>query len=373
MKLLTALLLSVASTTTTTTPLFAQAFVPTSSRRRRVHNELGSRQFLSTRSTSSLSLFSTQPTTRRNQLPPFHPPIFATKTTSSSLTTERIYAAAFSPIQRKIATTDTSVLADPRQAYWLIRIENWYRQALAIKCPFLRRRASDALDVLEGLVRQACLTPTTRALLGPPVALRCEGAACYKERNLPTAMVMARLLSDWKPVNHKGYYITGKLSTELYRDDCYFDGPDPDMPVHGLRKYLNAASQLFETKTSTAELLQLTHDPTTDLITARWRMKGVLRLPWRPRLPVVTGTTTYYRDADGLIYRHGETWDISVAHAFLYTLWPSLARRIWPNHDTSNGNTANAAAAAAARAEMNEITTTSTTMTPSNEGALDYP
>lgn len=198
-----------------------------------------------------------------------------------------------------------------------------------MKCPFLRRRASDALDVLEMVVRQVLLNKQKRQEIGPPVALRCEGAVCYKERHLPTAVVMARIRNDWKPANHKGYYITGKLSTELYRDDCYFDGPDPDMPVHGLRKYLNAASQLFETKTSTAELLSLEHDPVSDLIFAHWRMKGMLRLPWRPALPVVTGTTTYHRDADGLIYLHGETWDMTVTQAFLYTMVPQLAKRIW--------------------------------------------
>ena len=73
----------------------------------------------------------------------------------------------------------------------------------------------------------------------------------------------------------------------------------------------------------------LEHNADRDLILAHWRMKGVLRLPWRPALPVVTGTTTYHRDADGLIYRHAETWDMTVLQAFLYTLWPQLAKRIW--------------------------------------------
>ena len=60
-----------------------------------------------------------------------------------------------------------------------------------------------------------------------------------------------------QPKDHKGYYITGKLNTTIYRDDCWFDGPDPDMPVRGVRKYLNAASQLFDVSASTAELLSL--------------------------------------------------------------------------------------------------------------------
>jgi hypothetical protein len=31
--------------------------------------------------------------------------------------------------------------------------------------------------------------------------------------------------------NGKGYYVTGRLSKPIYRDDCLFDGPDPDMCV----------------------------------------------------------------------------------------------------------------------------------------------
>eukprot|EP00977_Amphora_coffeiformis_P001686 scaffold326_cov165-Amphora_coffeaeformis.AAC.3 len=235
----------------------------------------------------------------------------------------------FNPVQRHIVSIDpsTAMMLSPWEAKALGRIETWYRKALSIKCPFLRRRASDSLDSLEQVLRFIIIRHKSLDL--PPVGWRCEGDVCAKEKHLPTAVVVERIRADWKTSNHKGYYITGKLSTELYRDDCFFDGPDPDMPVQGLRKYLNAASQLFETKTSVAELLSLTHDPETDLIKATWKMNGVLRLPWRPALPEWNGTTTYHRDKDGLIYKHTETWDLSVAQAFLKTLWPELADILW--------------------------------------------
>lgn len=217
----------------------------------------------------------------------------------------------------------------PWEAWCLLNLETYYRKALQLHCPFLRRRASDALDAVEQVLRFMIIRHKSLELIGPPVGWRCEGEVCVKEKNLPTAVVMERIRADWRPDNNKGYYITGRLSTELYRDDCFFDGPDPDMPVQGLRKYLNAASQLFETKSSMSELLELNHDPDTDLIHATWRMNGVLRLPWRPKLPEWTGTTTYHRDADGLIYKHTETWDMSVSQAFLKTLWPELANKIW--------------------------------------------
>ena len=56
--------------------------------------------------------------------------------------------------------------------------------------------------------------------------------------------------------NGKGYYITGRLYKFIYRDDCLFDGPDPDMPVRGLAKYTGIASQLFEYRSSRADLLR---------------------------------------------------------------------------------------------------------------------
>ena len=104
------------------------------------------------------------------------------------------------------------------------------------------------------------------------------------------------------------------------------------MPVTGLRKYLNAASQLFEQATSRSKLLSiriLQDDSEGRVIVADWKMKGVLRLPWKPRLPTWTGTTYYYIDDTGLIYKHTETWDMSVVEAFVKTLMPSLANLLW--------------------------------------------
>jgi len=152
---------------------------------------------------------------------------------------------------------------------------------------------------------------------------------------------MDTIRHDWKPEKqHKGYYITGRLNTTIYRDDCWFDGPDPDMPVRGVRKYLNAASQLFDTATSTAELLSLEIGPqpepnkwgemkTKSTIIARWKLQGVLHLPWHPSLPVWTGRTTYHLDDEHMIYRHVEDWDISVLQAFTQTLWPEVGEVLW--------------------------------------------
>jgi hypothetical protein len=159
-----------------------------------------------------------------------------------------------------------------------------------------------------------------------------------KTRYSHVSDVASRIREDWTNGAlgpSKGYYITGKLDSRMYRDDCHFDGPDPDMPVRGLRKYLNAASSLFDPRFSDAELISLSHDETggecgCGTIVASWRLGGVINLPWHPKVEPWTGKTTYHLDREGLIYLHRETWDISVWRAFVCTLIPSANRwRIW--------------------------------------------
>ncbi|KAL7559129.1 hypothetical protein ACA910_018371 [Epithemia clementina (nom. ined.)] len=325
------------------------------------------------------------------------------------------------------------------QSSWLASSQSWqvvhewqeesYCQALALKCPFLRRRASDALDwvdhalaLLWNTEQQVRLIRTTRPKpwfltattatstttspnpynnldsLGqpqkqqpkkawipiawrnsnsgqedddddeehehepsssvhhhhhhptkkdrsksnrPPAVAAATKPYPPKSYHLSTKELMNAIRADWKApgttlVNHKkvhkGYYITGRLNTTLYQDDCWFDGPDPDLPIHGLRKYARAAAQLFCPKHSWAELISLQavandhhkdnhHDTTTLTLVATWRLQGRLRLPWQPQLPLVQGTTTYQRHAEtGLIARHVETWDnLTAWQAFVRT------------------------------------------------------
>lgn len=218
------------------------------------------------------------------------------------------------------------------ETWFVEHIEQWYRSALNIKCPFMRRRASDVLDAADMCMRFLIIRHKSLDIVGPPPGWRCQGQTCLKHKRLPVEQVAETIQRDWLVDTDKGYYITGKLNTTIYRDDCLFEGPDPDMPVRGLRKYLNAASQLFDQRTSRSELLSLDIDE-NGLIVARWRMNGVLRLPWRPALPNWTGRTIYHRDAEGLIYRHEESWDMSVAQAFMRTFWPEMASRIWNDQE----------------------------------------
>lgn len=226
-----------------------------------------------------------------------------------------------------IAATLANDFLSPFECWCLVNVEQWYDQALGLKCPFFRRRASDLLDATDALMRLFIIR--NKSLLGPPPSLRGIGGKCSeKSPGLTKYELMYVIRKDWREDNHKGYYVTGKLSPNIYRDDCLFDGPDPDMPVKGLRKYLNAAAHLFDRRTTEAELLSLEIEG--DLIEAKWRFNGTMRLPWKPKMPEVTGSTVYRIDASGLIYEHVETWNISAYQAFLQTFSPKLSRIKWP-------------------------------------------
>ena len=225
----------------------------------------------------------------------------------------------------------------PLEAWCVTHMDLWYSRSLSIKCPFLKRRTSDLLDGLDMMMRFLVIRHKSLDLIGPPPS--CRSIRLPKLLGTTLEERMAIIRHDWRPETNKGYYITGRLNTTLYRDDCLFDGPDPDMPVRGLRKYINAASHLFDHATSKAELLSLepafrNDDSKNPVIVARWRLQGVLHLPWHPKLPTWTGRTTYHFDDQGLIYHHDEEWDISVAQAFLETLWPEMASRIWKSCST---------------------------------------
>jgi hypothetical protein len=211
------------------------------------------------------------------------------------------------------------------ETWYMEKLTGWYREALVLKCPFFRRRVSDVLDTVDYVFRLPYMGDTS--VLGLPLAYQCEGDVCIKSFGLSLNELAVEIRKDWREDTRKGYYITGKLNTGIYRDDCLFDGPDPDMPVRGLRKYLNAASQLFDPAKSTCELLSLHIQD--NVIVAEWRMKGRLRLPWKPWMPTVTGRTTYHTDESGLIREHGEVWDISVFRAFMQTLLPEVGGLIW--------------------------------------------
>eukprot|EP00538_Stauroneis_constricta_P011672 CAMPEP_0119560956 /NCGR_PEP_ID=MMETSP1352-20130426/16263_1 /TAXON_ID=265584 /ORGANISM="Stauroneis constricta, Strain CCMP1120" /LENGTH=355 /DNA_ID=CAMNT_0007609039 /DNA_START=55 /DNA_END=1122 /DNA_ORIENTATION=+ len=242
-----------------------------------------------------------------------------------SESTATVMTATTSSSSAAAAATATQLNA--LELYCITTLEEWYSRSLKIKCPFFRRRTADVLDTMDSIMRFLVIRHKSIDFIGLPPT-----CASKKEKttNLPIEQIQQYIYNDWKVSSQKGYYITGRLNSTIYKDDCWFDGPDPDMPVKGIQKYSNAASQLFDHSKSFAELLSISR-PSHDVIKVEWKICGVLHLPWRPKLPSWKGTTYYYIDPiDHLIYRHEEVWEnMSVVRAFTTILVPTLANSIW--------------------------------------------
>jgi len=246
--------------------------------------------------------------------------------------------AAVMSVRTAVPTTTATFL--PLEAWCLTHLDQWYHQSQKLKCPFLRRRYGDILDNVEKVMKHTVIRRQCWPLMGPPQAWRPAGANkklwWVKYKGLSLDELRTFVWRDWKPETGKGYYVTGKLTTACYRDDCLFSGPDPDMPIQGLRKYVGVAAHLFDADQSRATLRSL--EIVGDTLVADWQLQGILRLPWRPHLPTFDGTTVYHVDDDGLIERHEEFWEISVAHAFCHTLFPDIAKRIWNDESPDDTN-----------------------------------
>ena len=121
----------------------------------------------------------------------------------------------------------------PMEVWFLVRIEGWYSKALKMKCPFLRRRMTDLIETLETLMRFMIIRQNNLQLVGPTMSCRGDKKNPVKARGLDIHQALEIIRKDWKQDTQKGYYVTGNLNPTIYRDDCMFDGPDPDMPVRG--------------------------------------------------------------------------------------------------------------------------------------------
>ena len=212
-----------------------------------------------------------------------------------------------------------------------IHLDAMYNNSLKIKCPFFRRKATDSVDGLASVLQFVLARHKSLPLPTLPGSQLLPNYSSKKILGLSVSQISNILLNDWKSngksdslTSGKGYYITGRLTREIYRDDCFFDGPDPDMPVTGLKKYVSSTSQLFDHKVSRADLISYEINEIDKSITISWRLEGILNLPWHPRLKPWTGQTIYFIDDSGLIERHIESWDISVIDAFVSTLFPFL-------------------------------------------------
>lgn len=130
-----------------------------------------------------------------------------------------------------------------------------------------------------------------------------------------------------------GYFLTGDLSVDLFRDDCIFE--DPTNRVDSLSQYQKALTLLFDPDRSTVELLGNglavnkvvvgEGGETVTTITGRLRSRGYLKVaPWKPYVTAYETDITYTLDpASGLVARQDQKWTKDASEALKETFTPS--------------------------------------------------
>lgn len=212
-----------------------------------------------------------------------------------------------------------SIACNPPPRTALHTVDRLRQRAASLKCPFWRRRFGDMLDTARQILVWA-LVARHKSLPLPLPQPSLYHAHAPKTLNLP---VQERLRLIERDFRQRQYYITGRLTATIYANDCTFDGPDPDVPVTGLSKYVSATAGLFDRNLSRVDLLAIWAEGECE-IRATWRLEGALNLPWKPRIKPYTGETVYTFDERGLVVRHDESWSVSALDAFVSVIWPGF-------------------------------------------------
>jgi len=146
-----------------------------------------------------------------------------------------------------------------------------------------------------------------RFLRGKREHLRAVPLSNYTpESPLPRSRAMELLREDYD--DHK-YFVTGESSMEAYDAQCEF--ADPFVCFRGLDRFRANVSNLGAFMEDVNLDTEFVDGPGLDAITARWRFRCVLGLPWRPSLSASGSTVHIFDPTTGLIVRHIENWDIA--------------------------------------------------------------
>ena len=175
--------------------------------------------------------------------------------------------------------------------------------------------ASAEIEALPQELRQF----TALAPLGSPKATGT------KLKGLSLQDIAARLSNDLTngAKGAGGYFISGDLSEELFRDDCVF--VDPTNSVASLSRYRNALRILFDPNQSAVRLIEpLTVNEKDRTLSGRVRSWGVLQLPWSPRISSYETKIVYSIDDDGLVYSQNQEWSIPASEALSETFTPAV-------------------------------------------------
>lgn len=189
-----------------------------------------------------------------------------------------------------------------------------------IRCPFFRRRATDFLEAAVDMGTFLASRHKSIDLSGFFPRYLSEHSRQVKSQKIVGLQSITTIAQEIAySYQVRQCQVTGKLNSSLFDDACSFHGPDPDMPVKGLSKYISAASGLFSHSKSTCELVAIGTIKDSQVVVI-WRIEGTVNLPWHPTIKPYFGATIYDRGCDGLIIKATEYWSVSALRAFLSTV-----------------------------------------------------
>ncbi|KAG1675252.1 hypothetical protein FOA52_016283 [Chlamydomonas sp. UWO 241] len=159
----------------------------------------------------------------------------------------------------------------------------------------------------QGLASMACTVAAAALLLLPQPALAELPPGKRAVSGTELVDILRRDFTENK------YLVTGRLTKEVYSDQCHFADARDDFGEIGPNRWAAAVSLLFD---GDASRLKLTGDVVLDegkrtVEFTSWRQVDVFRLPGSPHTKVYTGHTTLTLDpVENIVVDHIETWDV---------------------------------------------------------------
>ncbi|CAM9722629.1 unnamed protein product [Sphacelaria rigidula] len=122
-------------------------------------------------------------------------------------------------------------------------------------------------------------------------------------------------------LTRNGWFVTGRMDASLFSDDFFFE--DPNVSLRGVGTYAEGVAKLFDQEES-SRCDVISSEADGERIVVRWRLAGRLNLPTNPPIKPYVVTTTFERDADGLLSTQKDEFDIAG--------WDILLHAVFPGH-----------------------------------------
>ncbi|DBA78831.1 hypothetical protein WJX77_006022 [Trebouxia sp. C0004] len=154
---------------------------------------------------------------------------------------------------------------------------------------------------------------------GNVVGLRNKKQRTELQRQ-PTQMTRQEVLDSIKRDYDETYFFTGAGEMEAYEADCTF--ADPFTSFNGVERFKknvsNLGGLLQEIKLDIYDWQEADGQLET-----KWRVSGIVQLPWRPLLAAAGGTTHVFSQETGRVVKHIEMWDVEPGKVLKRLLKPA--------------------------------------------------